>query len=157
LELDCLHSLGGVAGMKLTQSTLFGAPWLCLAATALLIQGCAPKPPAWNGIYAIDAGGGARTCVAPTTSVPDGQTVQAQVQVSDEGGWCGETLSHNGAAYDAYLLVTAPSHGRVFAHHVANNTRIDYTPDRGYVGTDRFAIRLIPGNATFEAAVTVTQ
>ena len=143
--------------MKLTRTTLLATPWLCLAATVLLIQGCAPKQPTWNGIYAIDAAGGARTCVAPATSLPDGQTVQVQVQVSDEGGWCGETISHNGVAYDSYLLVTAPTHGRVFAHHVANNTRIDYTPDPGYVGADSFAVRLIPGNSVLQATVTVTQ
>jgi hypothetical protein len=142
--------------MTLTRTTLAGTPWLCLAATALLLQGCKPAP-TWNGIYAIDAAGQARICVAPPVTLADGQAGVVQVQVSDEGGWCGETLSHNGVAYDSYLLVTRPSHGRVFAHHVGNNTRIDYTPDRGYVGTDSFAVRLIPGNAVFEAAVTVSR
>jgi hypothetical protein len=154
--LDFLHSLGGDAGMKLTRTTLIATPWLCLAATVLVLQGCA-KQPTWNGIYAIDAAGGARTCVAPPVALADGQAGLVQIQVSNEGGWCGETLSHNGAAYDSYLAVTSPVHGRVFAHHVGNNTRIDYTPDRGYVGTDSFAIRLIPGNAVFQAAVTVTR
>jgi hypothetical protein len=143
--------------MKLTRTTLVGTPWLCLAASALLMQGCAPKQPTWNGIYAIDAAGGARTCVAPPVTMPDGQAGLVQMQVSNEGGWCGETLSHSGVAYDSYLLVTRPSHGRVFAHHVGNNTRIDYTPDPGFVGTDSFAVRLIPGNAVFEAALTVTR
>jgi hypothetical protein len=143
--------------MKLTRTTLIRTPWLCPAAIALLLQGCAPQPPAWNGIYAIDAAGGARTCTVPPVSMPDGQAGVVPMQVSNEGGWCGETLSRNGAAYDSYLLVTRPSHGRVFAHHVANNTRIDYTPDPGYAGTDSFAVRLIPGNAVFEAAVTVTR
>ena len=143
--------------MKLTRTTLRGMPWLWLAATALLMQGCAPKQAAWSGIYAIDAAGGAKTCVAAPVTMPDGQAGVVPVQVSSEGGWCGETLSHNGAAYDSYLLVTRPSHGRVFAHHVGSNTRIDYTPDPGYVGTDSFAVRLIPGNAVFQAAVTVTR
>jgi hypothetical protein len=143
--------------MKLTRTTLMGTPWLCLAAAALTIQGCAPKPATWNGIYAIDAAGGAKTCVAPPVAMPDGQAGVIQVQVSNEGGWCGETINHNGVAYDSYMLVSRPSHGRVFAHHVGNNTRIDYTPDPGYVGTDSFAIRLIPGNAVFGAAVTVTR
>jgi len=143
--------------MKLTRTTLVGTPWLCLAASALLMQGCAPKQPTWNGIYAIDAAGGARTCVAPPVTMPDGQAGLVQIQVSNEGGWCGETLSHSGVAYDSYLLVTRPRHGRVFAHHVGNNTRIDYTPDPGFVGTDSFAVRLIPGNAVFEAALTVTR
>jgi hypothetical protein len=143
--------------MKFSRSTLLGMPWLCLAATGFLIQGCAPRAPAWNGIYAIDAAGQAKTCVAATVSPPDGQTVQAQVQVSDEGGWCGEILNRGGVAYDSYLLVTRPSHGRVFAHHVGTNTRIDYTPDPGYVGTDSFAVRLIPGNAIYQETVTVVR
>jgi hypothetical protein len=142
--------------MRLNRTTLFGTPWLCLAVAALLLQGCKTQP-TWNGIYAIDAAGGARTCVAPPATMPDGQVGVIQMQVSNEGGWCGATLSHNGAPYDSYLLVTPPSHGRVFAHRVGNNTRIDYTPDPGYVGTDSFAVRLIPGNAIFQAAVTVAR
>ena len=143
--------------MKLTRTILIGTPRLCLAATALLLQACAPKATTSNGIYAIDAAGGAKICVAPSVTLPDGQAGRVQMQVSNEGGWCGETLSHNGLAYASYLLVTSPVHGRVFAHHVGNNTRIDYTPDPGYVGTDSFAVRLIPGNAVFEAAVSVTR
>ncbi len=46
---------------------------------------------------------------------------------------------------------------RVLAHHVGNDTRIDYTPDPGYVGSDEFAVRLIPGNAVFDAAVSVSR
>jgi hypothetical protein len=141
--------------MKRTRNTLMGTSWLCLAVAAVLLQGCKQQQSAWNGIYAIDATGGARTCVVPPVSLPDGQAGVVQMQVSNEGGWCGETLSHNGVAYDSYLLVTRPSHGRVFAHRVGNNTRIDYTPDTGYVGSDSFAVRLIPGNGVFQAAVTV--
>jgi hypothetical protein len=151
-----LHWLGGVLGMKHTRLTRSGTIWPGLAVAAFLISGCAQKG-GWNGIYAIDAAGGARTCVAPATSPPDGKAVLAQIQVSNEGGWCGISLNRGGVAYDSYLMVTRPTHGRIFAHHVGNNTRIDYTPDAGFVGTDRFAIRLIPGNAEFEAAVTVTQ
>lgn len=143
--------------MKHVRSTLSGTPWLCLAATALLLQGCARQGAGWNGIFAADVAGAAKTCVAPAASPPDGAAIVAQVQVSGEGGWCGITLNHGGAAYDSYLLVTRPDHGRVFAHHVGVNTRIDYTPDAGFVGTDKFAVRLIPGNAVVEEAVTVTQ
>jgi hypothetical protein len=45
----------------------------------------------------------------------------------------------------------------VYAHHVGQDTRIDYTPDPGYVGPDRFSVRLIPGNAVVESNVTVAQ
>jgi hypothetical protein len=33
-------------------------------------------------------------------------------------------------------------------------TRIDYTPNKGFVGTDAFAVKLIPGDATVRVAVT---
>ncbi len=79
------------------------------------------------------------------------------MQVSNEGGWCGITANRGGAAFDSYLLDVRPVHGRVFAHRVGGNTRIDYTPDRGFVGTDQFAVRLIPGNGVIQGAVTVTR
>jgi hypothetical protein len=113
--------------------------------------------PAWDGIFTIDKTGGARTCVAPTASPPDGQALLTQIQVSNEGGWCAITLNRGGVAYDSYLMVTRPNHGKVVAHHVGTKTRIDYTPDPGYVGTDSFAVRLIPGDGVLEGAVTVTR
>jgi hypothetical protein len=131
--------------------------WLCFAATALLAQGCAPSTPTWNGIFAIDTAGAAKTCVAPTVAPPDGVGLKVQVQTSNDGGWCGVIANHNGAAFDSYLLVTRPTHGTVFAHHVGTNTRIDYTPDPGFAGTDSFAVRLIPGDATIEETVSVSR
>lgn len=142
--------------MKPVRSVISAKALACLAATGLLAQGCAPQG-AWNGTFAIDAAGGARTCVAPTASPADGTAVVAQVQVSNEGGWCGILASRGGAAYASYVLTGRPAHGRVFAHQVAGKTRIDYTPDRGFAGTDSFAVRLIPGNATIQGAVTVTK
>jgi hypothetical protein len=40
-------------------------------------------------------------------------------------------------------------------HQVGDDTRIDYTPDRGFTGTDSFAVKLIPGNAVIRITVTV--
>ncbi len=141
--------------MKLAGLIPSGMSWPCLAITALLLQGCAQKA-GWNGIFTVDTQGVAKTCVTPTVSVPDGQAVQAQVQVSNEGGWCGVTVNRGGAAYDSYLSVSRPNHGRVFAHRVGGNTRIDYTPDTGFTGTDSFAIRLLPGDGVLQEAITVT-
>jgi len=139
------------------RSTRSGTAWLCLAATALLAQGCAPQAPAWNGMFAVDVAGGAKTCVAPAATPPDGKSVVAQVQMSNEGGWCGIIATHNGAAFDSYLLVTRPVHGQVYAHHVGTATRIDYTPDVGFTGADKFAVRMIPGDAIIEGDVTVSR
>src|ERR1700732_1571711 len=111
--------------MKHTLTTRSGTSWLGLAATALLAQGCALRP-AWDGIFTIDKTGGARTCVAPTASPPDGQALLAQIQVSNEGGWCAITLNRGGVAYDSYLMITRPNHGKIFAHRVGTKTRIDY-------------------------------
>jgi hypothetical protein len=141
--------------MKHTRSALSGSAWLCLAAVAMLVLGCTAQQPGWSGIFAIDATGGAKTCVAPAASPANDQAVLVQMQVSDEGGWCGIIANHGGVAFDSYLLTVRPSHGTVFAHHVGANTRIDYTPDPGFAGADKFGIRLIPGNAEIQAAVTV--
>jgi hypothetical protein len=130
--------------------------WLSLTATALLVQGCSPSAPAWSGIFAIDSAGGAKTCTAPPASPQDGQSVLAQVHMSNDG-WCGITATRQGAPYASYLLVTRPNHGRVFAHRVGGATRLDYTADTGFVGIDSFAIRMIPGDAIIEGAVTVTR
>jgi hypothetical protein len=137
-------------------AVLPGAAWLCLAAIALLVPGCTPLP-GWDGIFSIDKTGGAKTCVAPAASPGNDQAVLVQMQVSNDGGWCGIIANHSGVAYDSYLMAVRPTHGTVFAHHVGANTRIDYTPDPGFAGADKFAIRLIPGNAEIQAAVTVTK
>ncbi len=131
--------------------------WLCLAATALLAEGCAPAAPTGPQVFAIDVAGGAKTCVAAPVSPPDGQALLVQVRMNNDGGWCGVTASRGGAAFDSYLLAVRPKHGTVFAHHVGAVTRIDYTPDPGFTGTDDFAVHMIPGNATIEEAVTVSQ
>ena len=142
--------------MKQTRMTPPGTASLALTAIAILLAGCAQQA-VWNGIFAVDAAGGAKTCVAQPASPPDGQVVLDQMQVSDEGGWCGIIATHGGQAFDSYLLVTRPTHGKVFAHRVGTKTRIDYTPDSGFTGTDSFAIRMIPGDAMIEGAVTVTR
>jgi hypothetical protein len=143
--------------MKQTRLTLPATAWLGLLSIAALVQGCAQQAGVWSGVYAIDARGGAKTCVAQPAEPPDGKTVLDQLQVSDEGGWCAIIATHNGRAFDSYLLVTRPAHGRVYAHRVGTSTRIDYTPDTGFVGADGFAVRMIPGDAIIEGAVTVTR
>jgi hypothetical protein len=58
--------------------------------------------------------------------------------------------------FDAGLLISRPSHGSVLIHEVGDDTRIDYTPDRRFAGTDAFEVKLIPGEETIKVAVTVT-
>jgi len=132
---------------------------LVLTATALL-AGCAkPPPPAPTArLYAIDLAGAARRCtVGPLTPVA-GKEVAARMTVGNDGGWCAFAVAQPGPQpYAAGLLTEQPAHGRVYIHPVGDNTRIDYTPDGGYVGPDAFIVTLLPGRAVIRATVSVTR
>jgi hypothetical protein len=74
----------------------------------------------------------------------------------NDGGWCGIPVHQDGPKpFGAGLLETRPAHGDVLIHEVGDDTRIDYTPDRGFAGHDAFAVKLIPGDAIIRVTVTV--
>ena len=78
------------------------------------------------------------------------------MKVGNTGGWCGLSVHQAGPKpYDAGLLTGRPAHGSVTIHEVGDNTRIDYVPDRGYVGPDNFRVKLLPGDAVLQIAVEV--
>jgi hypothetical protein len=133
------------------------AGWLTLAATALMLQACAEKPPTFPTVrlFAADVTGGAKNCVVPKVTPAAGQEAEVAVKVGNDGGWCGITISTGGKPYAAGLLASAPAHGKVLIHTVGNDTRIDYTPERGFAGSDAFSVKLIPGDAVIRASVTV--
>ena len=83
------------------------------------------------------------------------QETQVAMKVGNDGGWCGITVNNSGKPYAAGLLIAKPVHGQVFIHTVGDDTRIDFTPDRGAGGTDAFAVRLIPKNATIRVSVAI--
>jgi hypothetical protein len=43
----------------------------------------------------------------------------------------------------------------VLIHQVGDTTRIDYTPEPNFTGSDTFAVTLIPGDAVIRTAVKV--
>jgi hypothetical protein len=122
-----------------------------------LLAGCAEPPPAGPAarIYAADMAGAAKTCVVPTVAPVAGQETPVAMKLGNDGGWCAITVRDGGRPYAAGLLATNPVHGKVLIHTVGSNTRIDYTPDHGFAGADAFSAKLIPGDATIRAAVTV--
>lgn len=124
----------------------------------MLLQGCAEQPAPQEPIreYAIDLQGGAKTCTVSKTVPEAGKSVQANLSMGNDGGWCALTVAADGKPYGAGLLTTRPQHGKVFIHTVGNDTRIDYTPDRGFTGADKFSVKLLPGDAGIDAAVTVS-
>jgi Bacterial Ig domain len=133
--------------------------WLSLLLAGVLLQACQPAPPAGSRlrVYAADVTGAAKSCDVPQISPAVGQTTEAAVKLVNDGGWCGLPVHQDGPKpYDAGLLTVRPAHGNVLIHGVGDDTRIDYTPDRGFSGTDSFSVKLVPGNATIHVAVAVT-
>jgi hypothetical protein len=151
--------------MSLIRSRNFaqGAAWGLVATVGLMLQGCAPQQaaaPAASGarIYAVDQQGAAHVCTVPKEPVlVDGRETPTALTVGNDGGWCALTVAHNGEPYGAGLLMVRPSHGTVLIHTVGDATRVDYTPDRGYVGPDSFTAQMIPGDASMRVAVTVAR
>jgi hypothetical protein len=134
--------------------------WGALLLTGALLQGCAQTAGGAGGpgarVFAADFSGAAKSCDVPKVEPVAGQTTDAAVKMVNDGGWCGLPVRQDGSKpYDAGLLTGRPAHGNVLIHTVGNETRIDYTPDRGFAGTDGFSVKLVPGDATIRVAVTV--
>jgi hypothetical protein len=126
------------------------------AATAMLLQACQQPPPAsTTRVYAADMAGAAKTCVVPKAAPAAGQETPVQIKLGNDGGWCGITVRDGSRPYSAGLLTSPPAHGKVLIHTVGDDTRIDYTPDRGFAGPDAFSVKLIPGDATLRVSASV--
>ena len=128
--------------------------------TLLLLGGCLQNGgPAGSRmrVYAADLAGGAKVCDAGKVNPVAGAGAEAAMKLANDGGWCAISVHQAGPKpFDAGLLTTRPTHGNVLIHQVGDDTRIDYTPDRGFTGSDSFAVKLIPGDASIRTAVTVT-
>ena len=86
-----------------------------------------------------------------------GKETAATMAVGNDGGWCATTLAESGQPYAAGLLTVPAAHGTVYIHTVGDGTRIDYTPDTGFAGSDSFTVTLLPGRPVLQMAVTVTR
>ncbi len=132
-----------------------------LAGSALL-AGCAQeasRPAAAKlPVYAADVTGGAKVCETPNVNPAAGQTINLSITAGNGGGWCGLSVHQDGVKpFDAGLLTSRPEHGSVTIHSVGDNTRIDYTPDAGYVGPDGYGVTLLPGSSMLRVTVSVVK
>jgi hypothetical protein len=132
-----------------------------LLMTGLALAGCshpAPTPEASQlRVYAADLAGAAKSCEVPKVDPKAGAGSKAAMKVVNDGGWCGISVHQAGPKpFAAGLLEKRATHGDVTIHEVGDNTRIDYTPDRGFAGNDSFVVKLIPGDAAIDVTVTVT-
>jgi hypothetical protein len=135
--------------------------WTALLLAGAGLQACGPNAGGGSGsrlrMYAADLTGGAKMCEIPKLTPAAGQTSEVAVRLVNDGGWCGVPVHQDGPKpYQAGLLVSRPAHGTVLIHEVGDETRIDYTPDRGFAGNDAFTVKLIPGNAMIRVAAAVT-
>ncbi|HBK09108.1 MAG TPA: hypothetical protein DDZ81_25155 [Acetobacteraceae bacterium] len=135
--------------------------WTALLLTGVVLQGCGGNPATGAAgsrlrVYSADLVGGAKSCEVPKIAPAGGQTTDAAVKMTNDGGWCGLTVHQAGPKpYDAGLLTARPEHGKVLIHEVGDETRIDYTPDRGFAGNDSFSVKLLPGSAAVRVTVAV--
>lgn len=130
------------------------------AAALAALAGCAQQQqaagPAGARVYYVDTQGQAAVCEAPPkVELAAGQQSETAMRMKNDGGWCGITVAQGGKPYDAGLLVGRPEHGRVHVRKVGDATRVDYIPDEGFGGEDRFTVRLLPGNPALRVAVNV--
>ena len=134
------------------------APWVVLASAATLLIGCAQQGPTGSRerVFAADLVGMARKCVAEAPTINDGQAAQMTMTLANDGGWCGVFLSRSGRPYDSALMATRPNRGKIVVNRVGDRTRIAYTPNQGFVGSDSFSVKLIPGDAEVKVTVTVS-
>ena len=84
---------------------------------------------------------------APGARLP----TEAALTMDNDGGWCGISTNRPGPG----LVTAKPAHGRLHVRKVGATTRVDYIPDRGFVGTDTFAVKLLPDQAELRVAATV--
>lgn len=126
-----------------------------LGSAALLMQACAQKPLVQTPVAEApdEAGHAAQCSFTPNPATIDPATpLQVKVEVTNDGGWCAVRLNQVKTA----LLRTPPEHGRVYFRNVRDLTRLQYTPNAGFAGTDHFKFQIQPGAAIVEADVTVT-
>ena len=133
-------------------------PVRALAAVAGLVglQACAPQQQqaAAPGprIYAVDVQGRSALCDVPQrVTLAAGRPTEAAMTMDNDGGWCGISTDRAGPG----LVAAKPANGRLHIRKVGAATRVDYIPDRGFVGTDSFAVRLLPDQAELKVAATV--
>ncbi|WP_160000426.1 hypothetical protein [Roseomonas sp. 18066] len=108
-------------------------------------------------IYAADMMGASSLCTVPDApKLTDAQATEVPMVIGNDGGFCGLRVAKPGPEpFDAGLLTARAANGRVRVQSVGDYTRIDYIADAGFVGTDSFAVRLLPGSTSVKVNVTV--
>lgn len=114
------------------------------AAVALALSGCAKTPPP-APVVDLQNGGMAKACTPSTVDLA--APAPATVALTNDG-WCGlVTAEKDGQPFKYGLVKTRPEHGHVYIRPVNGQTRVEYTANPGFAGSDRFAVALVPNAA----------
>ena len=86
----------------------------------------------------------ARLCIAEgqpdATSPSNPDRAPWAITVSSEGGPCPH-VREQGGPKQAYEVVQPPRHGQITQEARGGETVVSYWPERGYIGSDSFALR----------------
>ncbi len=102
----------------------------------------------------------AANCTVAPFHVADGGTADVVMSVSNDGGYCAASLTDAaGQPFDAPLVPEKPLHGEDSVVQYNGKTSVEYTGNSGFVGRDRFVVKLIvkgqPGYTTLNVSVDV--
>ena len=114
---------------------------IAFAAATLALQGCTNTPapqiagPDFNE-------GQAKTCMATPVDFSNAASATAKISMTNDG-WCAvRTTEKDSQPFLLGLMKARPAHGHVVIQKVGSQTRVEYTADNRYVGTDTFAVSL---------------
>jgi hypothetical protein len=143
---------------------LLVSSFLPLLGLGMLLAGCAKPPaPVAEAPAALPPHLGpppAANCVVAPFHVADGGTADIAISLSNDGGFCAAALTDSaGAPYDAPLVPEKPLHGEDSVVQYNGKTSVEYAANAGFVGKDRFVVKLIvkgqPGYTTLNVSVDV--
>lgn len=111
-------------------------------AAVLALSACANTKPPVLAENDPRNDGIATTCTPTNPDAKAAGPLTGAIAMANDG-WCGVfAVERDGKPFSLGLVRDRPEHGRVFIQKVANATRVEYTPNAGYVGSDAFTVAL---------------
>ncbi len=135
---------------------------IAIAATAIAVTGCAPQSTQVVGAAQESNEGIAKTCTPSSVDFGAGSAATATIAMTNDG-WCAlHTKDKNGEPFKFGLVKSKPQHGYILIQKIGSQTRIEYTAEGRFVGTDNYSVALASNQAntpdsTIQVAVTVTR
>ena len=115
---------------------------IAMAATAVAVAGCAPQKPAAPASTVDLNVGIAKTCTPSPVDLSLSSSASATITMTNDG-WCAiRTKDKDGQPFKFGLVKAKSQHGRILIQKIGGETRVEYTPENSYVGSDRFSVAL---------------